>query len=102
MRVGTAWEDITPSRPAPLLGQMRVRLGEYKRDPLTVNAVVFDDGARRVAAVSVDVCFLPDDVAQEMRQRCASDCPIGDDSVMIAAFSPVPGASKIWAGTGAA
>jgi len=85
MRVGTAWQDITPSSPLPLLGQMHVRLGAYTRDPLTVNAVVLDDGAERVALVSVDVCLLPEELAHRTRRRCAGTCAISAESVLIAA-----------------
>lgn len=37
MRAGAGWRDITPGEPIPLGGQMHVRLGEWTRDPLTVN-----------------------------------------------------------------
>ena len=72
MRVGIAWEDITPDKPLPLYGQMHVRLGQYKHDPLTVNAVVFDDGKQRVAILSVDVCVLPAALVRSLQQACAA------------------------------
>ncbi len=73
MKLGTAWEDITPTRLLPLLGQMNQRIATHARDPLTVNAVVFDDGRERVAVVSIDVCLLPAKVADRLRQACATD-----------------------------
>ncbi len=85
MNVGTAWEEITPSRPLPLMGQMHERLGEHVRDPLTVNSVVFDDGKGRVALVSVDVCYLPDDLLERARKACASTCGLPIEAVLIAA-----------------
>lgn len=85
MQIGTAWEEITPDRPLPLLGQMHVRLGQYKRDPLTVNAVVFDDQHARVAIISVDVCVIPGDLARAMQQACAAAADIQADAVIIAA-----------------
>lgn len=85
MRVGTAWEDITPSRPIHLLGQMHVRSGEYARDPLTVNAAVLDDGETRVAMVSVDVCVLPKERVDTLRAACSATCEIDPESVIIAA-----------------
>ena len=60
----------------PLLGQMHVRLGQYTHDPLTVNAVVFDDGKERVGVVSIDVCVLPDELVQTLRQACAASVDI--------------------------
>jgi neutral ceramidase len=85
MRVGTAWEDITPDKPVPLLGQMAIRLGEYKHDPLTANAVVFDDGQTKTAVVSVDVCFMPSDLVRRLQAACAAPGNIDAESVIIAA-----------------
>ena len=85
MRVGTAWENITPDRPLPLMGQMYMRLGQYMRDPLTANAVVFDDGIKRVAVISVDVCLLPDKIVRSLQQACASTGDIDAESILIAA-----------------
>jgi len=85
MQVGTAWEEITPDKPLPLLGQMHVRLGQYKHDPLTVNAVVFDDGQQRVAVLSVDVCVIPAALIQRLQQACAAAVAIKPEAVLIAA-----------------
>ena len=85
MLVGSACEDITPDRPIPLLGQMHLRLGQFTHDPLTVNAVVFDDGVTRVAVVSIDVCFIPDEMAQLFQQQCAAALEIDAGQVLIAA-----------------
>jgi neutral ceramidase len=83
MRVGTAWEEITPDRPLHLLGQMHIRWGTYTRDPLTVNAVVFEEGAQRVALLSVDVCVLPADLVRSLQQACAAH--LAPEQVIIAA-----------------
>src|SRR5690349_7970535 len=85
MLVGSAWEDITPDRPVALLGQMHVRLGQYTHDPLTVNAVVFDDGEERVAVVSIDVCVLPDELISTLQQACAAVVDIKASDLLIAA-----------------
>lgn len=71
MRVGTAWKEITPDRPLHLLGQMHIRWGRYAHDPLTVNAVVFEEGAQRVALLSVDVCVIPAKLVRDLQQVCA-------------------------------
>lgn len=85
MLIGTAWEEITPDRPLPLLGQMHVRLGEYTHDPLTVNAVVFAEGDQRVALLSVDVCVLPDALVRTLQTACARTTGIAAEAVIIAA-----------------
>ena len=76
MKAGTSWCDITPDHPLNLLGQMHVRQGEYARDPLTVNAVVFEDQGSHVAIVSADVCLIPDELAVELQQMVASDAHV--------------------------
>lgn len=85
MKVGVAWEDITPSKPLHLLGQLRVRWGGRVRDPLTINAVVFEEGPTHLALVSADVCLLPDDLALRLRQSCAKATGLSVDSVHVAA-----------------
>lgn len=85
MFVGSAWEEITPNKPIHLLGQMHLRLGQYTHDPLTVNAAVFDDGNERVAVVSVDVCFLPDEMVRAFQQRCAASLQMDASNILIAA-----------------
>lgn len=85
MLVGSASEDITPKQPLSLLGQNYERLGRYTRDMLTVNVVVFDDGAQRVAVVSADVCFLPDALVRTLQQACAAATDIEAGAVIVAA-----------------
>lgn len=85
MRVGTAWQEITPDHPLPLLGQMHVRLGHYTRDPLTVNAVVFDEGKGPVAVVSCDVCVIPGELVRTIQAACAAAANIRAEDVIIAA-----------------
>ena len=85
MRAGTAWQEITPDRPLPLLGQMHVRLGQFKHDPLTVNAVVFADGQQRVAIVSIDVCLLPDALATAWQHSCAAATGLAEKDIILVA-----------------
>ncbi|GEM_PF-1132890 len=89
MKIGTAWRDITPSKPLPLLGQMHERLGEYTRDPLTVNVAMLSDGDLKVAVISVDVCMIPEALARRLRnkcaEKCAEKCAISADRVLISA-----------------
>lgn len=72
MLTGTAWAEITPDRPLPLLGQMHVRLGHYTHDPLTVNAVLFADDQQKLALVSIDVCLLPDNLVRTIQEAVAA------------------------------
>lgn len=85
MLAGTAWEDITPDHPLPLLGQMHVRLGQYTHDPLTVNAVVFADGEQRLALISIDVCLLPDGLVRSLQQAIATVTGLPPTAIVLAA-----------------
>lgn len=85
MHAGTAWEEITPDQPLPLLGQMHVRLGQFTRDPLTVNAVVFATGDQQLALVSVDVCLLPDGLVRTLQQACASATGLPPTAIILTA-----------------
>jgi neutral ceramidase len=85
MLVGTAYRDITPDRPLPLQGQMRERIPEHTRDPLTVNAVVFVDGTSRMAIVSADVCVLSEDLSQRMKTACSDATGIAPGDVTVSA-----------------
>lgn len=70
MKTGTAWRDITPLEPIPLGGQMRVRMGQYTHDPLTVNAVVFADETTQVGLVSCDLLGLTGDFIGTIKTAC--------------------------------
>lgn len=85
MLTGSAWVDITPNRPLPLLGQMHIRLGQRTRDPLTVNAVVFADGDQQVALVSIDVCLLPDGLVRSLQQACSAATGVPPTAIILAA-----------------
>jgi len=85
MRVGTAWADITPDRPLPLLGQMHRRIPRHTHDPLTANAVAFDDGSARAVLVSCDLCFMPHELARRVQAACAERLDVDGRAVLLAA-----------------
>jgi neutral ceramidase len=85
MRVGTAYRDITPDKPLALLGQMAVRIAERTRDPITVNAIVFDDGTNRVALVSADVCVLTEELPERMKKASSEATGIPVDDITVSA-----------------
>jgi hypothetical protein len=60
-----------------------VRMGESTHDPLTVNAVVFDDDDIKVALVSCDLCALPDEIVRNAQTDCESKLGIKASSVII-------------------
>ena len=85
MLVGTSYRDTTTDRPLAQQGQMRKRIAEHARDPLTVNAVTFADETTRVAIVSVDICALPEYLAARMKSACSAAAGISPDDVTVSA-----------------
>jgi len=84
MRVGTAWEDITPDRPLDLLGQMHRRVAERTRDPLTANAIAFCDGSFQSVVVSVDIGLIPDALMAHIKDAINENGGIDAKKVLIA------------------
>lgn len=83
MKAGSAWADITPSERLTIAGQMHVRYGEYTHDPLTVNAVAFEQDGTRVALVSCDLCLMSDNYTRDIQARCEKAYGILASSVII-------------------
>ena len=84
MRVGTAWADITPSKPIHIAGQLHERLGEHAHDPLTVNAAAFDDGATRAVVVSCDLVCLSTAFVSEVQSCCEKRFGVPASAVIVA------------------
>jgi neutral ceramidase len=72
MQVGTAWAEITPHERLTVAGQNSVRYGEYTHDPLTANAVAFDDGVTKAVLVSCDLLWLEEAFVRELQAACAA------------------------------
>ena len=86
MRAGFAERDITPDAGLERPGGSRRKFHDGKvHDPCKVRAVVFDDGAERVALVSVDAVMVPAGLARAARDEIGDRCGIPPASVMIAA-----------------
>ncbi|MHB8956221.1 MAG: hypothetical protein ACYC4U_24830 [Pirellulaceae bacterium] len=71
--VGTAVTNITHDGPIALQGQMHTRIGSTVDTPLEASAVALesrqgDQSLEQVIMVSCDVCYLPGEVVQQVRQ----------------------------------
>lgn len=74
--VGLAGTEITPDRPLLLEGYGdRSGPATGTRDPLEARAIVFDDGERRAAIVTVDLCGLQ--LASTARIRAVAEAASG-------------------------
>lgn len=84
LRAGVCRVDITP----PLgvePGAWRLRTGRADGvdEPLLAQALVLDDGSRRVALVATDLLWMPRHVAEAARRRIASLTGIPPEAVLL-------------------
>ena len=84
LRAGVCRVDITP----PLgvePGAWRLRTGRADgvKEPLLAQALVLDDGARRVALVATDLLWMPRHVALAARRRIAALTGIPPEGVLL-------------------
>jgi hypothetical protein len=77
LNIGWASLVITPPKPALIQGQMHIRIGREAQDPLTVTALVLDDGqpAGRVALVSADLAMISESLQAAVRDRLRTRVP---------------------------
>lgn len=86
IEIGLASREFTPDRPALLHGQMYQRIAHEARDPLTVNAMTVAGDDQRWAMVSCDLCMVPVELLQAVRDRLAKALPdLPADAVVLCA-----------------
>lgn len=75
LRIGWGAADITPSQPAFIAGQFHARLPEEAGDPLTVTALILDNGEECVTFVSCDLACVFEEVEHRVRARIITAIP---------------------------
>lgn len=83
LSVGHAGVVITPTESVQLAGYYYPRESRGVHDDLTANALVADDGVRRVVLVSADVIHIPDWMAAETRLRIGEALGTSPEAVFI-------------------
>ncbi len=84
LKAGFARLDVTPPLGIYLAGYPQVRLADTVRDPLYVNAVVFTDGEKTVAAISLDQIGLPLKRSIPMREAIAARTGLDFNAIILA------------------
>ena len=74
LKIGWATRDLTPTRPALLMGQMYPRVARTALDPITVTAWAVED----VVFVSCDLCHLSEGNRQDVLALLPAEIPIGN------------------------
>lgn len=77
LKIGWATRVITPPRPALIQGQKHVRIGREAVDPLTVTALIVDNGqpSGRFALVSADLALTPPELQSAVRDSLRGRLP---------------------------
>lgn len=85
MRFGIATADITPEPPIYMIGYASRRdAADRVHDPLTLTALVLEEGARRAVIVSADIIYFPDDATtDELADRLAALAGCPPESVLL-------------------
>jgi len=74
LKIGWATRDLTPTRPAMLMGQMYPRVARRAHDPITVTAWAVED----VVFVSCDLPFIADSNRQDVLALLPAEIPAGN------------------------
>ncbi len=83
--VGFAEVDFTPGS-LPIVGNFRTDyFSRGIHDPLFSHALVFSNGIKKIALLSVDVCLLLRENVAMMRDYITSQCDIEGNNILIAA-----------------
>jgi hypothetical protein len=86
LRAGAALVDITPRVwPVSLLGSFNDRQATVAHDPLSVRAVVLDDGRMRLAWAICDSCVVPRELFEEAKQIASRRTGIPTNRMLMAA-----------------
>jgi hypothetical protein len=84
LRAGVCRVDITPPLGVePGAWRLRAGLADGVKEPLLAQALVLDDGVRRIALVATDLLWMPRHVAQATRRRVAALTGIPAEAVLL-------------------
>lgn len=85
MRTGFAELDITPELGMERPGNYMKNYHNSLHDPCKVRAVVFDDGTKRSAIVSIDALIVPRSLVVTARKQIETRCGIPHEAILIGA-----------------
>lgn len=85
MRAGAAAVDITPPARTPMAGYYHERGMEGVLDPLQAKALVLDDGATRIALVTLDLISTTRSLTEAVRAEVHRRTGISPGQIMISA-----------------
>ena len=69
--IGWASRDVTTTKPVNIPGQFQMRISQGVMDPVTVTALVIDNGADCVIFLSADLVVIRSYLLDELREAVA-------------------------------
>ncbi|HNQ35360.1 MAG TPA: hypothetical protein PKN80_04765 [bacterium] len=75
LKIGWAARDISTEKPINIPGQFHMRISEGVMDPLTVSALVIDNGSDLVIFLSADLVVIRSGLLDEIRDKVAESNP---------------------------
>lgn len=94
LRIGWASRDVTTDEPINIPGQFHMRISQGVMDPLTVTALVIDNGADLVVFLSADLVVIRSGLLNDVRAAVAARNPqIPVDKILMNATHTHTGAS---------
>ena len=83
MKCGFYKTTINPPLGTPIIGYYSERLTKGIIDDLYAKAIAFESNGVKAVIIQLDLCLLPEDTCDEMRQTVAQFCGIDADAVFI-------------------
>ena len=75
VKIGWAARDITPDEPVGIPGQFYLRVSGGTLDPVTVTALVIENGLDSVIFLSADLVVIRNFLIDKIRENAAGACP---------------------------
>ncbi len=88
LRAGAFAADITPQAnmwPIPLIGGFEDQPATKAHDPLSVRALVLDDGRTKLAIVVIDSCFIAREILDEAKRIASEATGIPSNRMLMSA-----------------
>lgn len=74
---------ITPPMGMPIAGGYKPKYAQCVLDDLFARAVAIADDESRAVIVSLDICYLSNEINDECRTRIANECGVDRDAILI-------------------
>lgn len=83
LKIGWSCKDISTLEPTSIHGQFYLRVSEGILDPITVTALIIDNGKEQIAMLSCDVTSLGCEIVKKIRAKVCALAPEVDAAKLI-------------------